>query len=432
MLKRLVFLIIVVLFLTTQISFSQMFEPWQPIEEPSAGNFFGVGARYMGMGGTGVAFCNDAQALVYNPAGLAKVKRIEFTLGMTHQRLKNQTGYLNLGSYPYYQNVDRLQSNTRLGSVGLVLPIPTYRGSLVFGFGVNRVSSFDHTFKYIYSFSPTARPEAMELISESGGIYVWSVGGAIDISPNTSLGLSLNFWNGKDNYTYIDSLAFFVADTFYEINDDWEFKDDYSGFNLKFGIMIQPNKNFSFGGVISSPVWLTIDEEYSLNTDSTHSYDDYIYYIEETGYPRWKLTHPFSFTFGGAFNFKNLLLAGDINYTDWSQLEYREGYRAGLKNIDVKEYYRDVFKWHIGAEFLIPQISGKLRAGFFEDPLPFKSNHLKSDRRFLTLGLGFLIDKVMTLDIAWNRGYYDFEYPELDVKEKYTTNKIFITTAYRL
>jgi len=432
MLKRSFFLIVVVLFLTVQVSFAQMFEEWQPIEEPSAGNIFGVGARYMGMGGVGVAFCNDAQALVYNPAGLAKVKRIELTLGMTHQRLKNQTGYLNLGSYPYYQNVDRLQSNTRFGSIGLVLPIPTYRGSLVFGFGVNRVTSFDHTFKNSYSLSPSARPQQLELISESGGIYVWSVGGAIDISPNTSLGLSLNFWDGKDDYTYIDSLAFFVADTFYEINDDWEFKDDYSGFNLKFGLTYQPNKYLSLGGVISSPVWLTVDEEYILRIDSTHSYDDYIYYIEETGYPKWKLTHPFSFTFGTAFNYKNLLLAGDVNYTDWSQLEYREGYRSGVKNIDVKEYYKDVFKWHIGAEYLIPQISGKLRAGFYEDPLPFKSNHLKSDRRFLTLGLGFLIDKVMILDISWNRGYYDFEYPKLDVKEKYTTNKIFITTAYRL
>ncbi|KPL04132.1 MAG: hypothetical protein AMJ90_01985 [candidate division Zixibacteria bacterium SM23_73_2] len=436
MLKRAVFLMFFVLFLTAHITHSQMFEEWQPIEEPSAGNSFGVGARYMGMGGAGVAFCNDASALIYNPAGLARIKRIELTLGMTHQRFKNQTGYLNFGSTPYYQNVDRLQSNTRLGSAGLVLPIPTYRGSLVFGLGVNRITSFDHTFKNVYTLSQSMQPIQMELISESGGIYVWSVGGAIDISPNTSLGLSLNFWNGKDDYTYIDSLAFFVADTFYEINDDWEFKDDYSGFNLKFGIMLQPNKYLSLGGVISSPVWLTVDEEYFLNTDSTPYYPNdtliYIYYIEETGYPKWKLTHPFSFTFGGAFNFKNLLLAADFNYTDWTQLQYREGYRSGVKNIDVKEYYQDVFKWHIGAEYLVPQISGKLRAGFYEDPLPFKSSHLKSDRRFITLGLGFLIDQVMTLDISWNRGFYDFEYPELDVREKYTTNKIFITTAYRL
>jgi hypothetical protein len=295
------------------------------------------------------------------------------------------------------------------------------------------MASFDNTFKFVHALDSSTRPDTMELISESGGIYVWSLGGAIDISPTVSLGIALNFWDGGDNYTYIDSLAFFSADTFFEINDDWEIKDDYSGFNLKFGALFQPNKHFSFGGTVASPIWLTVEEEYIKSYDFTHSFTDTIYYFEyPPEYPRWKLTHPFSFSFGGAFNFKNLLLAADFNYTDWTQLEYREGFKSGLKNINVKDYYRDVFKWHVGAEYLIPQISGMVRAGFYQDPLPFKSNHLKADRRYFSLGLGFLIDKVMTLDIAWSHGFYEFEYPEIRAIEKYRTNKIFITTAYRL
>jgi len=438
--KKILFIQISVLFFIfffIGTAFSQQFEEWVDIEEPSAGNFFGVGARYMGMGGVGVAFANDASALIYNPAGLAKVKRIELTLGMSHQRFGNETGTPKgvkvPADKPYFLDLKRIQSNTRLGSAGLVFPLPTYRGSLVLGLGVNRIASFDNTFKFVYALDSSTRPDAMELISESGGIYVWSLGGAIDISPTVSLGLALNFWDGRDNYTYIDSLGFFSADTFYEINDDWEIKDDYSGFNLKFGALFQPNKYFSFGGTVASPVWLTIDEEYIITYDSTHSFTDTIYYVQyPPEYPRWKPTHPFSFSFGSAFNFKNLLLAADFNYTDWTQLEYREAVEPGRKNIDVKDYYRDVFKWHIGAEYLIPQISGTVRAGFYQDPLPFKSNHLKADRQYFSLGLGFLIDKVMTLDIAWSHGFYEFEYPNIPAIEKYRTNKIFITTAYRL
>jgi hypothetical protein len=417
------------------IAFSQGFQEWKNIEEPSAANFFGVGTRYMGMGGVGVAFANDAYALVYNPAGLAKVKRIELALGMSHQRFGNETGRPSGSKIPvgpYFLTENKFQSNTRFGSAGLVFPVPTYRGSLVFGLGVNRVANFDKVFKYTYGLSSGELPFADELISESGGIYVWSLGGALDISPNISLGLGLNYWDGKEDYGLKrdqDYIAY--GDTFTVLYDD-EISDNYSGFNAKFGILIQPNKYLSFGGTLDSPVWLTIDEEYILRTDSTSASDSFFYLTEETGSPRYKLTHPYSFSFGGALNFKNLLLSGDFNYTDWSQLEYREGYRIAEKNRNVKEFYKDVFKWHIGAEYLIPQLSAQVRAGYYMDPFPFESKSLKTDRRYFSLGLGFLIDKVMTLDIAWSHGFYEFEYPNIPAIEKYRTNKIFITTAYRL
>jgi len=428
--------ILVFIFFFIGIAFSQGFQEWKNIEEPSAANFFGVGTRYIGMGGVGVAFANDAYALVYNPAGLAKVKRIELALGMSHQRFGNETGRPSGAKLlpSYYLSGKKIQSNTRFSSAGLVFPVPTYRGSLVFGLGVNRVASFDKVFKYTYGFSSGELPFADELISESGGIYVWSLGGAIDISPNISLGLGLNYWDGKENYGLKrDQIYVAYGDTFTVVYDD-EISDDYSGFNAKFGILIQPNKYLSFGGTLDSPVWLTIDEEYILRTDSMSSdpSDSFIYYIEETGYPRYKITHPYSFSFGGALNFKNLLLSGDFNYTDWTQLDYREGVDIGEKNRNVKDFYREVFRWHIGAEYVIPQLSAMVRAGYYSDPFPFESKSLKTDRQYFSLGLGFLIDKVMTLDIAWSHGFYEFEYPNIPAIEKYRTNKIFITTAYRL
>lgn len=428
--------ILVFIFFFIGTAFSQGFQEWMNIEEPSAGNFFGVGARYMGMGGVGVAFANDAYALIYNPAGLAKVKRIELALGMSHQRFENETGRPGgAGSPvgPYYLGEDKLLSNTRFGSAGMVFPVPTYRGSLVFGLGVNRVTDFDKVFKYSYGLSSDDLPTADELISESGGIYIWSLGGAIDISPNISLGLGLNLWEGKENYGLERYHNYAVNESTFELWYDDEIYDDYSGFNAKFGILIQPNKYLSFGGTLDSPVWLTIDEEYTLRTDLAITTDTTEYFYDETsGYPRYKLTHPYSFTFGGALNFKNLLLSGDFNYTDWTQLDYREGVDIGEKNRNVKDYYKEVFKWHIGAEYLIPQLSAMVRAGYYIDPFPFESKSLKTDRQYFSLGLGFLIDKVMTLDIAWSHGFYEFEYPNIPAIEKYRTNKIFITTAYRL
>ncbi len=434
--RRIPFLVIILLLLFSALSFSQEFTQWQPIEEVSAGNFFGVGARAMGMGGAHIACVNDATALLYNPAGLARIKRLELGVGLTHQRFENETGLLGSGLHdaviPYYNDVSRLQTNTRFSSASFVYPVPTYRGSLVLGLGVFRVMSFDKSFKYVYSIGPQYHPAAEELISESGGVNVWTAGGAQDISPNISLGLAFNYWSGKEDYTLESESSFWHADTLFQIRFNDEIYDDYSGFSGKFGLSVYPSKYFSFGFTLDSPTWLTVDEEYILRTDSTHTYDEYIWLIEERGVPRYKLTHPYRFGMGAAIYIKNLLLSGDINYADWSQLKYREGFEIGEKNRNVKEYYREVIRWGVGAEVLVPWISGKVRAGYYSDPLPYDSEFLESDRSYLTFGLGFLIDRVMTIDFAWVHGFYDFKYEFDSFKEEYTADRFYVTTAFRL
>ena len=45
-----------------------------------------VGARPAGMAGAYVAAGNDVHMLIYNPAGLARIKRIELSLGAQQKR----------------------------------------------------------------------------------------------------------------------------------------------------------------------------------------------------------------------------------------------------------------------------------------------------------------------------------------------------------
>jgi long-subunit fatty acid transport protein len=396
-------------------------DPYWQVEEPSAGNFFGVGARAMGMGGAQIATANDASGLVYNPARLTKVKRIEFSGGMTHQRLNNETGTtaaaIPLG-FSYYQNQSITQSNTRFSSANIVLPIPTYRGSMVFALGFNRMKSFDHAFHStsIYSTNSIAL-DALAL--ETGGINMWSFGGAIDLSPNMSVGAAVNYWQGQDDYLQEYNLP---NDLVMERN---RYLYDYSGWNAKLGFSVDASKFLSVGATIDFPTKFSIDQDFSFNYDSAGSVQEY----EKLGH--YDLTHPYSFGVGAALNFKFVTLAGDINITDWSQL--KPSARAGVDERLYKEIYQEVTRWHIGAEFALPKLATKLRAGFYADPIPFKSVYLKTDRRYFTLGAGVLIDQVMTLDVAWNHGVNEFRDNRIDmVKESYTSDKFFVSLAYRL
>jgi long-subunit fatty acid transport protein len=387
------------------------------VDEATAGNFFVVGARALGMGGAYTAVANDATALVYNPAGLARVIRIEFSGSLTHQRLNNKSD-VGLGF-----NDGRVQNNTRLGSGNLVLPVPTYRGSLVLAFGVNRVKSFDQAMQFS---SNLYGNDEMGIETESGGIYLWSFGAAVDISPNISVGGALNYWNGKDNYTWLYEN---ILDPF-SIRYDDAIKDRYSGLNLKLGVRTQPNKLLTVGATIETPVTYNIKEDWSQGTDTVFnqagSVSEMVY-----GNSEYKITLPFSLGGGVALNMNDLTIAGEVNYTDWTQMEYKKLEDMADANRQIQDTYKATLRYHLGAEFLIPRISTTLRAGYFRNPLPYKADWVKKDRDFFTAGVGFLIDQVMTLDIAWAHGSWELKNFTPGLTEKYTVNQIFVSTAYR-
>jgi hypothetical protein len=384
------------------------------VDEATAGNYFTVGARALGMGGAYTAVANDATSLIYNPAGLARVIRIEFAGGLTHQRINNHT---DLGSG---FNDGRLQDNTRFSSGNVVLPVPTYRGSLAIAFGVNRVKSFDQTMQFS-SELPEGSEEGIE--SESGGIYLWSLGAAVDVSPNISVGGALNYWNGRDDYTWLYERLLDQSSTKY----DDAIKDRYTGYNFKLGVRVQPNKFLTVGGTIETPVTYTIKEDWSQATD-TQNPDNSEF---DSGKSEYKITLPFSLGAGVALNLSHLVLAGDVNYTDWTQMEYKKLENMADANRLIKDTYTSALRYHLGAEFLIPQISTTLRGGFYRNPLPYKSEWIKKDRYYVTSGVGFLIDQVMTLDIAWSHGSWELKNFTPGLAEKYTVNQIFVSTAYR-
>ena len=85
------------------------------------------------MGGAYTAVSDDGFALIYNPAGLAEIRRREISFGL-HERtdeIKNTFGSLASTQSTSY---------TSFGHFTAVYPYPTYRGSLVFAVGYEKVT----------------------------------------------------------------------------------------------------------------------------------------------------------------------------------------------------------------------------------------------------------------------------------------------------
>jgi long-subunit fatty acid transport protein len=388
--------------------------------ESSADNFFGIGGRAVGMSEAVTASVLDGTALLYNPAGLVRVKRPEFYGALSHEKVKCESDWrVATGSLAATDDF----AKTRLNSLSLAVPVPTYRGSLVLAFGVNRAKSFDRTFTFESGAGRIAHESAVEQVT--GGSKEWSAGAGVEISPHLAVGTTLIYYRGSEDYLWnyqseVESYSVYNAD---------EISSTYSGVGVRLGIIAEVNPYLTLGLTIDSPTRLRVKQDYTQLTVGNGVRD------EVSGSYEYDLQHPFIFNVGAALRIRTLTIEGDVGYADWSQLEYKSDADKQY-NKALQRYYDDAVQLRIGAEYVIPRYGVVLRGGFKHDPLPIAgallSNQIEKNRNSFSAGMGFLIDRIVMLDIAYARASYTLFDGERDVTSKYTSDRVLLSVGYRI
>ncbi len=403
------------------------------LDEAVAGNFFGIGARQMAMGGAGI-MSMDGTALYYNPANLARIPRIEFNLGLSYQKYKGGSSTQSVGLSKQYNGGDT-KTNTRLNSLILSIPYPTYRGSLVFALGVGHLNNFDRLSKFYYQENISGNITSLEEEAfESGGLNQYSFGFGMDLSPRISFGGSLIYHSGKHEFNLKSDL--YQAGAYDPLSQLLSYK--YSGIGAKLGVALQLSRHLGIGITVESPTSLNVKQDARLIENGTETY----------GYAEYDIKKPFAFASGLIARFDNFTGMADLNYIDWSQLEYGDNPQMEIDyNSQFKDYYREVLSLKMGAEYVFPALGLSLRGGYFNNPLPFKDieeNGIKTydakSRQGYSFGIGFLVDQMMTIDIAYVHGSYENDYyrnaianfnNSVLLTENVSYDRIYLTGAYR-
>jgi len=414
-------------------TFAQVFDTQALGQEVLWSDFFGVDARAIGMGNTGLALGHDGSALIYNPANLASVKRIELRAGFSHLRLTNETR-LDIGGSEALSDGSDL-SKTRINALSLAVPVPTYRGSLVFAFGLHRINSYDRAFGVTFDDVGGDDGAFRGREIETGGLWKWSAGGAVDISPRLSVGGALHLLTGKDEYRWDSRNAteFNLVTT-----EDQLIELDYVGVSALAGVSFNVSPSVSAGLTIETPTFLSADEVSTLETTIDTLTSNFVWYDVEEGFATYSVTRPFVFGFGMAGSFSRANIAADFRYTDWTQMDFDydspdfdAAENAALRFI--QDELTDVLSIQLGGEYLLPEQGLTLRAGFFRDPLPVDKKYVEKQRQYITAGLGFLIDRVMTLDLAYVHGGYELRNDDPGTyNAEYKTRRVFATFGYRI
>lgn len=447
-------LILTVIISLTVASFGQNINDALRLTIPGLGS----SARAIGMGNSFLALADDASAIYFNPAGLGLVKRMEFMTGLDYFNYENNSTFFENSNI--YSN-----SSTQLNQLNFVFPFPTMRGSLVFAMGYNQTHNFTNAMKFdgfnsgntsmIQTLLSTDIPYYLFLtdslgntiingklnqsgkILQGGDISNWSFAGAVEVYKNLFVGGTLNLSSGDFDYSRdyyeddtqgnYDNVEISPGDPFtkdlrtFYLNSilKWEI----TGWDFKLGLLYQLNNIARFGATIQFPKSYTIKEKFSVDAysqfgDGTKKYIDPEDFEDRVEYD---ILTPFELSGGASVSLHGVILSAEASLIDYTQTEFEnpsgltEQYIAGI-NSDIKDNLRAVTNYNLGAEYTFPNIGLRLRGGYFVQPSPYQNDPKDYDKKYLTGGIGFLIDKTISIDLAYTKGSWK------EIGDNYGTN----------
>lgn len=440
----------------------------------------GSNARALGMGNSFISMSDDASAAYFNPAGLGLLKKMEFSGGLSFYSFNNDVTLFN-------NAVDDNSNKTDLNRVSFAFPYPTLRGSLVFGLSYHKTKDFNSTMKFDgfnsnnhsriqYLNDRTFIPFDLYLtddnpddpitpingqlnqsgrILNSGSINNWTLSGAIEVHRNLYVGANFNIVSGgfTSDYDYYedDTMNNYQGETAsgdprtidfrtFHLNQliDW----DLSGWNAKVGFLYQVENIARIGATVQFPKSYTIKENFTVTGRS--EFRDWSITLNSADYSdkvQYDIVTPLEIAAGVSANFQGFVVSAEATLIDYSQMKFDNGdgispTRISEMNKDIKDLLTAVFNYNLGLEYNIPMTGVRLRGGYFVQPSAFKDDPSEYDRKYLTAGLGYIIDGMIGIDLGYAYGWWeDFgDNYGTDLSRTFQEIKVhnfMLTTTYR-
>lgn len=362
----------------------------------SSPNIVGSGARALGVGGAFIAIADDATAASWNPAALIILERPELALMGSYEN-RDMMGEASFYDFNY---------------IAISYPFTAFQRNMIVSFNYQRLFDFNSEFERTFHglVPPSLTPstpvfqfrdtwsdpprewnvytlDASRVVVDSitlsdkvtGDIGAVAPAFAVQITPQLSLGFTLNFWMDglvNDGYrkTYhetqtgshqLDTVIWFDTnddgeidfrewsdlngDTLpddgegevisspgtprsFFINTTMETKYDFFGVNANIGALWNITPKITVGAVYKLPFTARMKVDFVYDRNFTREgYDPDITHQEFSS--DYEISFPAVYGVGFAYRFNdNFTTALDISYTEWGNFKIKEKIKTGLKS----------------------------------------------------------------------------------------------------
>lgn len=362
----------------------------QQVQISSSPNPVGSGARALGMGGAFIAIADDATAASWNPGGLIQLEKPEVSMVGSYFTRSEDFSSDSKADPLGQSNADSLGLNYLSG----VYPFTMFNRNMVVSLNFQRLYDFNRDLDFTYSYQGQYDPVMNYGLTQnvrydqSGGLSAISPAYCVEVTPQLSFGVTLNFWtdaffeNGwKESYKSRGSGHLTIDDTSYNYTTGTDIHEEYSslwGFNANVGFLWDITQFITIGGVFKSPFTASMHHKYESSffqhytdpagpaSSDTHSYSEHV-----------EIDFPMSYGLGIAFRFSDAFTCSlDIYRTEWGDFAYKDGNGVETSPIDGRPISdSDVGPTHqvrMGGEYLLifEKTIVPLRCGLFYDPEP--------------------------------------------------------------
>ncbi|UCD36759.1 MAG: outer membrane protein transport protein [Fidelibacterota bacterium] len=369
----------------------------------------GPGSRANGLGQAFTSIADDATALRYNPAGLAHLSKSEINLGFTHLTVSKDV----TGAFAGTADI----TATRLNNAGFALPVPNTKLTLAMGY--HQIMAFEREQELNGSYDDGTSWQ--DLLTEEGRMSAWSLGAGYQVSPKLALGGAFHILSGKNEYTQQYTVYEGVSPIY---TDLFQIKPTYIGVGLDLGLMLSPLPTWRIGLLLRSPQGIKTEEEFTDNS----SQDTFVY--------EYKTRSSYSGRLGSSLNIGPLLLSSDLFWFDYSQIRFESDIYDSTTRIDIgindtlRTEYASAVGCAAGAEFLLPGINAKLRAGYRLDPPINHTAPSKMNQHTFALGFSIVPAPQIKLDAAFSHTFWKRDLTS-SAEEKTAVGDVTINIVYR-
>ena len=377
----------------------------QQVEISSSLNPVGSGARALGMGGAFIGVADDATAASWNPAGLARLEKPEFSAAFGYfSRSQNYDS----SSHPELNGENGMGMDASgLNYASYVYPFVGFGRNMVLSLNYQRMFDMNKDLNFTFNWEQGGGDTLKDQVrfTQKGYLSTITPAIAIQIIPELYLGVAVNIWNdllGTCSWeqTYHSSGIGSVGGVGVTDAVLGRSKFVFSGVNANMGFLLNLSK-FTIGGVFKSPFTARVDHTGTSAQSGTAIPAAFVATTNET----IQMEMPMSYGLGVAYRHNDSWTLGlDIYQTRWSDFLIRSADGSEINPITTKPLSQgrlpDTTQVRLGSEYLL--VSGKsvfpLRAGIFYDPEP--GAHGVDDFFGFSIGSGYSY-KDYSFDLAY-------------------------------